>query len=190
VLLIKTQIQIYSHTYILYLCYDPPASQKPLVPPTFIFTPNIAQPCRCSYRLSNSLLWFCPPFSIFLAYVTICAPQFPTPPTYSHATQHMPRHVPSNHWAYSRLSRTYVHHPLHISAPLVPIGCAKTCYHLPITYSSMTYSLPSITIQFPHLVCFLIPVVLLIARISDHISLTSHFPMTHRFHLYHTFLFL
>jgi len=83
-----------------------------------------------------------------------------------------------------------VHYPICLRAPLVPIGCAKTSYHLPITYSSLTHSLPSITIQFPHLVCFLIPIVLLIACILDHISLTSHFPMTHIFHLHHAFLLL
>jgi len=134
------------------------------------------------------VLQFCPPFSTFPAYVTTCAPQFPTPPTYSHTTQHMPCYVPSNHGAYSHLSHTYMYHPLCASAPLVPISCAKTRYHLSMTRSSLTHSLPSITIQFPHLVCFLIPVMLLIAYISDHISLTSHFPMTYMFHLYHTSL--
>jgi hypothetical protein len=148
----------------------------------------------------DCLLWFCPPFSIFLTHVTTCAPQLPMPPTYSHATQHVLCHVPSNHGAHPHLSRTHMHYPhlshthmhypLRASAPLVPIGCAETHYHILMTHSPLTHSSTSISIQFPHLVCFLIPIMLLIAHISDHISLISCFPMTHMFHLHHTSLLL
>jgi hypothetical protein len=103
----------------------------------------------------TDVLRFCPPFSTFLTHMTTCAPQFPMPPTYPHATQHVPHHVPSNHRAHPCLSRTHVHHPIHLSAPMVPIGCAKTCYHVPMTRSSLTHSSPSITIQVPHLAHFL-----------------------------------
>ena len=134
------------------------------------------------------MLWFCPPFSIFLAHITTCAPQFPchlhlhTPP------KHMPCHMPSNHRAYSRLSHTHVHHPLHSGLSLVLIGYAKTPYHLSMTYSSLAHLLPADTVQFPHFIYFLIPIVLLIAYISDHVSLTSYFLMTHLFHPHHVSL--
>ena len=134
------------------------------------------------------VLRFCPPFSIFLAYVTTHAPQFPHHLHLPTLPKHMPHHVPSNHRAYSCLSYTHMHYPPCLGLPLVLIGCAETHYHLPMTHSPLTDSPPSDTIQFPHLVYFLIPVMLLIACISDHVSLISHFLMTHLFHPHHVSL--
>ena len=65
---------------------------------------------------------------------------------------------------------------------LVPISCTEASYHLPMTCSSLTHSSCLVPYGLPILVCFLIPIVLLIACILDHPYI--HFTYI-IFHLHH-----
>jgi hypothetical protein len=86
-------------------------------------TPKQQEYCNHPHHNYHSVT-ILPPFFHFLTHM----------PSVSHATY---LHVPSNHRTYPCLHHTYMHYPIHPCPYLVPYGCAKASYHLPLTHLSL-----------------------------------------------------
>ncbi len=83
-------------------------------------------------RSPPQLLWFYPFFHPFSSHITLCASS-------SHATHH----VPLPHWTPSYLLHTHMPNPQLSNPSLVPIHCASSSCHIPLTH--LSYSFPIVS---------------------------------------------